>query len=83
MSKTSISLSEHFEGFIAEQIAAGRYGSASEVVRAGLRMLEDYEKGYHHKMAALRAHLSEGIEQLDRGERIEGNAFFETLQNQA
>ncbi len=53
---TSISLGEHFDGFIASQIESGRYGSASEVVRAGLRMLEDTES----KLNTLRRMLSEG-----------------------
>src|SRR5689334_1301256 len=39
----SISLGEHFEKFVQEQISQGRYQNVSEVVRAGLRMLEDYE----------------------------------------
>ena len=39
----SISLDDHFAGFIATQIASGHYGSASDVVRAGLRSLEEHE----------------------------------------
>jgi antitoxin ParD1/3/4 len=53
---TSIVLGEHFDRFIANQMSAGRYGSASEVVRQGLRLLEEHE----HKLAALRLALVEG-----------------------
>lgn len=53
---TSMTLGEHFDGFIAQQIAAGRYASASEVVRAGLRLLEDSEG----RLATLRHLLVEG-----------------------
>ena len=53
---TSISLGEHFDGFIDQQIKSGRYGSASEVVRAGLRMLEDTES----RLNTLRRLLAEG-----------------------
>lgn len=53
---TSMTLGEHFDGFIAQQIAEGRFASASEVVRAGLRLLEDNEQ----KVAALRRLLEEG-----------------------
>ena len=53
---TSITLGEHFDGFIAQQVAGGRYASASEVVRAALRLFEDMEK----KADALRSLLEEG-----------------------
>lgn len=45
MSKnTSIILGEHFDNFIKEELANGRYASASEVIRSGLRKLEDERK---------------------------------------
>ena len=53
---TSFSLGDHFSGFIERQVSHGRFGSASDVVRAGLRLLEDQEV----KLSALRAALVEG-----------------------
>lgn len=72
---TSISLGEHFDSFVAEQLSSGRYSSTSEVVRAGLRLLEDSET----RLGTLRKMLQDGessgvadydydsfIEELDR-----------------
>ena len=55
---TSISIGDYFDNFIQSSISAGRYKNASEVVRAGLRLLEEEE----NKMIALRAAIQEGIE---------------------
>lgn len=61
---TSISLGDHFEKFISRQIESGRYGSASEVVRASLRLLEEYEQ----RIVALRQALVNGENSGDAGE---------------
>lgn len=55
---TSFSLGEHFTKFIDQKVSQGRFGSASEIVRAGLRLLEERE----NKVEALRSALIEGEE---------------------
>ena len=61
---TSISLGEHFEELINGQIESGRYSSASEVVRAGLRLLEEHER----RIGAVRQALIDGEKSGDAGE---------------
>lgn len=53
---TSVTIGDHFTSFISEQVGAGRYGSASDVVRAGLRLLEAHEA----KVKALQDALAAG-----------------------
>ncbi len=67
MATTSMTLGPHWESFIRAEIESGRYASASEVVRAGLRQLEDKSK----TLEALRAHLAEGAEQAAKGIHVE------------
>ncbi len=55
---TSISLGGHFEDFVKFRINEGRYKNASEVIRAGLRLLEEEEQKYY----ALKAAIQEGID---------------------
>lgn len=54
---TSVSLGDYFEDFVENRIAEGRYKNASEVLRAGLRLLEEEE----NKIAALKSAIREGI----------------------
>jgi antitoxin ParD1/3/4 len=58
MKNTSVSLGDHYTDFVNTQVQAGRYGSVSEVLRAGLRLLEEREI----KLRALRAALIAGEE---------------------
>lgn len=53
---TSVSLGDHFSSFIDAQVRSGRYQSVSDVIRAGLRLLEDEEM----KLASLRQALKDG-----------------------
>jgi antitoxin ParD1/3/4 len=55
---TSVSIGDHFVDFIGALVETGRYGSASDVVRAGLRLLEEHES----RVKALQAALIEGEE---------------------
>lgn len=59
---TSVALGPHFEEFLKKQLSSGRYNNASEVVRAGLRLLEDQEKEHALKLSALRAAIKDGLD---------------------
>ncbi|MGD9660464.1 MAG: type II toxin-antitoxin system ParD family antitoxin [Porticoccaceae bacterium] len=67
MATTSLSLGEHWESFIKAEVASGRYGSASEVVRDALRTLEDRKA----KLEVLRGHLAEGARQARAGQFVD------------
>ena len=58
MKNTSISLGNYFDQFVSNQVSAGRYKNVSEVIRAGLRLLEDEES----KIIALKNAIQEGID---------------------
>ena len=55
---TSIALGDHFLSFVEQQVASGRYASASEVVRAGLRQLEEHDTRH----AALQKAITDGFD---------------------
>jgi antitoxin ParD1/3/4 len=72
---TSVSLGDHFETFVDDRVKAGRFSSASDAVRAGLRLLEQEET----KLDLLRDTLAKGEIQLDQGRGIDGEEFINEL----
>ena len=70
MPTRNVNLTEHFDQFVEDEIAEGRYKNASEVMRAGLRLLEQQTRADEAKLAALRKLAAEAFEELDRGNTI-------------
>ena len=64
---TSVALGSHFEDFVRKQLESGRFKNVSEVVRAGLRLLEDEEKLRQLRHRELQAAIQEGIDSEDAG----------------
>lgn len=74
MPTRNVNLTEHYDQFITAGIEAGRYGNASEAVRAALRLLERQEQEDQVKLAWLRATTQDAFAALDRGEGVTLNA---------
>jgi len=72
---TSVTLGDHFESFVDQRVKSGRFSSASDAVRAGLRLLEQEEI----KLDLLRETLASGEAQLDQGQGIDGEQFINEL----
>jgi antitoxin ParD1/3/4 len=70
MPTRNINLTDHYDHFVQDQIAVGWYKNASEVMRAGLGLLEQQAKEDEEKLALLRGLAAEGFESLDRGEGV-------------
>ena len=75
---TSVALSSHFETFVRDQVESGRYNNASEVVRAGLRLLEDQQKQAELQLEAMKAAIAAG---LASGRSIPGDQVFDRLES--
>jgi len=78
-STLNVSLTRELERFVEERVASGLYQTASEVVREGLRLLEEREATRQAALEELRRHVAVGIEQADRGEFLDGDEVFEEL----
>jgi antitoxin ParD1/3/4 len=69
----NISLTPELERLVNEKVKTGRYVSASEVVREGLRLLEEQDQLRQQRLAEVRRKIDRGIDQLDRGLGIPGS----------
>ena len=74
---TSVSLGDYFDGFVKNKVSEGRFKNASEVIRAGLRLLEDDE----NRSAILRASIQEGLDS-GRATAFDHREHLETLKSQ-
>ncbi|MBS1873906.1 MAG: type II toxin-antitoxin system ParD family antitoxin [Acidobacteria bacterium] len=75
----NVSLTPELERFVQSRVVSGRYQTASEVIREGLRLLEEREQAREAALEELRAKLRRGMEQADRGELMDGDAVFEEI----
>ncbi|MBM3554807.1 MAG: type II toxin-antitoxin system ParD family antitoxin [Alphaproteobacteria bacterium] len=73
----TVALGDHFESFLKVQLDSGRYANASEVVRAGLRLLEDTERQRKLQLDALKRAVAEGSRS---GPGRPADAVFESLE---
>lgn len=77
MPTRNVHLTEHFDSLIAAGIESGQFSNASEVVREGLRLLEQRQQEDKAKIEWLRGAVQEGIDQIERGEGIEFDSIDE------
>jgi len=75
----NVSLTPELEQFVQSRVASGRFQTASEVVREGLRLLEEREQAREAALTELRSKIRRGMEQADRGELLNGDAVFEEI----
>lgn len=75
----NVSLTAELERAIAELVESGHYRSASEVVRAAVRLLLEREEEREVKLDALRKAVGDGLTELDRGEGVGGEQVFDEI----
>ncbi len=68
----NISLTPELEQLVDDKVKSGRYASASEVIREGLRLLEEQEELKQQRLLEVRRKIDRGLEQLDKGLGIPG-----------
>jgi antitoxin ParD1/3/4 len=73
---SSYTLGKHYETFIQDQLASGRYNNASEVVRDALRLLEEKER----RLALLDAAIERGLKDVDAGRLRDAEEVFDELE---
>lgn len=76
----NVSLTPELQKFVDSRVRSGRYQSASEVVREGLRLLEEREKSRKEApLEEVRRKIAMGLEQADRGELFDGEEVFREI----
>ncbi|MGI2907462.1 type II toxin-antitoxin system ParD family antitoxin [Tolypothrix sp. VBCCA 56010] len=76
----NVSLTLELEQFIKDKVNSGKYNSVSEVIGEALRLLDERDRFQEQRLAELKAKIREGIEELERGEGIDGEEVFAELE---
>jgi antitoxin ParD1/3/4 len=79
----NVSLTPELEKLVESKVQSGRYQSASEVIREGLRLLDDRDRLHNAQLEEVRRKIQIGIDQLDRGEGIEGGTVLAELKQRS
>lgn len=72
----NVSLTPELEKLVESKVRSGRYQSASEVIREGLRLLDDQDQLRELHLAEVRKKIQLGLDELDRGEGIPGEEVY-------
>lgn len=75
----NVNLTPELEKLVQNKVKAGRYNSASEVVREALRLLEEQDQIRAARLTELRMRIDRGLASLDRGEGVDGERFMAKL----
>lgn len=76
----NISLTPELEQLVKDKVSSGRYHSVSEVMGEALRLLDERDRVREQRLAELKAKIQEGIEELERGEGIDGEEVFAEIE---
>ena len=76
----NISLTPQLEKLVSDKVASGRYHSVSEVVSEALRLLQERDEIREARLNELRNKIAQGLDSLDRGDWVDGDEFFQHLQ---
>ena len=76
----NIELTPELEQIIQQQVDSGNYKSIDEVIYAAVKLLDQLEKTYQGRYEELRQEVLQGIEASDRGDMIDSQVVFQTLQ---
>jgi antitoxin ParD1/3/4 len=76
----NVNLTPELEKLVHAKVKTGRYNSASEVVREALRLFEQRDRIRNLQVQELRRKITQGLDSLRRGEGVDGEEFFMTLE---
>jgi antitoxin ParD1/3/4 len=75
----NVSVGKDLESYVRSKVESGDYATASEVVRDGLRLLREKELLFEARLQSLRGEIQKGIDQIERGELLDGEAVMAEL----